>query len=627
MAKQLFRNLMPRTRTGDTDASSTHAHITDVPNPYHKNTVSFKKDEGDILAEEAEPIRKSPITQTSDAPSSSDDDISTQVMPTDASKAMRLSLLSDIVGYKPMHESMEQIRDMWTRILNTPKFTDQNASLLNAHIYWELNTVATKCFENKFNDYALSNVDAAITLLPDHWHAHSLKADILSASGKYEKANKELSIVRKCLMTGGKDTPESLMIYYGGKIDGMVASGNVSAIAKKIDKAESRILKASTKKRAFVYDEDNPKPQYDTVFKDVKKEIGNDNHNPSKKASKSIKRKSTTEAVKHTLKDAVVALKTGLINSEIKKLHQLEDKLLKVESKVDIAEHMAKDALHEAQSKASRADVSEAMRDNPRLIKEREQMAEIEHDPKLLEYYNAFRNMFSITYNSAQTIKAGQVALNTGGLLESGVSMALGCIPFCGDALSKVFDKAAELYNIREITKNAILFLRIAATDGDIDMLIKQIAREATLSGNKKEEILAEKKAPEIKGLFNKLKAAYTKIKGTIDKTLDGGELYQTDAAQLAIEDVIKMIGIFLKVAEHREGSSFFTIEEVIKILIPNIVITTTDRDTHIHASMHTSNADFTIDTRAHTHQEHVDFVTPHPLRLIGDHEHYETEV
>ena len=215
------------------------------------------------------------------------------------------------------------------------------------------------------------------------------------------------------------------------------------------------------------------------------------------------------------------------------------------------------------------------------------QQAGINSDPKLTEYYDAFRSMLSITYASALAVEGGRVSLDTDSLFQRGVNMALGCIPLVGNALSVIAEIGEDLYNAAEIRKNAKLFLNIAPTIGEFEVIITQLASDVTLHTHKRDAILSFHAEPKVTGLLSKIIAKCKSIKASVDKALDGGELYKTDHAKLGVEDAMHVIERFLKYAA--KLPAFANRDEVIKYLKHSLipeeywVLTQTDTSTIVH--------------------------------------------
>lgn len=215
------------------------------------------------------------------------------------------------------------------------------------------------------------------------------------------------------------------------------------------------------------------------------------------------------------------------------------------------------------------------------------QQADIHIDPKLKEYYDAFRSMLIITYSSAQAVEGNQVELDTGGLLQRGFNMALGCIPLVGNALSTISEIGENLYNAAQIHKNAKLFLHLAPTIGEFEAIITQLASDVTLHPNKRDAILFLHEEPKVKGLLSNIIAKCKSVKASIDKAFEGGELYKTDHAKLGVEDAMQVIENFLKYAA--KLPAFANKDEVVKYLKHSLipeehwVLTQTDVSTIVH--------------------------------------------
>lgn len=283
---------------------------------------------------------------------------------------------------------------------------------------------------------------------------------------------------------------------------------------------------------------------------------------------------------------------------------------LKAEMKAEKAEMQAEMAAIK-ETMVHRDEVSVAIANNPHQMHVLQQSDDIDKDPKLKEYYAAFRSVLSETYTSAETIKGGQVALDTGGLLQQGFNMALSCIPLIGGALATIAEVGEEWYQSANIRKHAILFLRMAATPGDLEAIITQVASDVTLHPHKREAILSSHEAPKITGFLNKLISKCKSIKASVDKTLDGGELYKTDYAKLGVEDAMHVIEQFVKYAATLK-TTFADKNEAIKILkhalIPaeHWVLTQTDTSTvvHTHVVEHFPTGEIVVD-KTHTSSTH----------------------
>ena len=199
--------------------------------------------------------------------------------------------------------------------------------------------------------------------------------------------------------------------------------------------------------------------------------------------------------------------------------------------------------------KVDRVEVSAAIRDNARKEHVHQQETIISTRHEWREYYDAFRSMFSNAYTAAQVVTAGSFVLDVGGLVQQGISTALGFIPFCGSAISTIFDKGANAYQIAMIKKNAKLFLSMAPTPQNLEVIVGEVALDLTTHATKAKAIVECKAEPPVTGLLSKIIDKCKKVKASIDSKLDGGELYKTLYAKLGVQDAIEAIKSFLEYA------------------------------------------------------------------------------
>jgi|GEM_PF-5615550 len=233
--------------------------------------------------------------------------------------------------------------------------------------------------------------------------------------------------------------------------------------------------------------------------------------------------------------------------------------------------------------KVAKADVSMAIVQNSHLAHVAHQDAAIDAKSEFKNYSQAFRSFLSITYVSAQAVEGGQVSLDTDDLLSKGVATALSFIPLCGAALSEITEIGANLYNAAKIHHNAKLFLKIAATITEFEEIITQVARDITLHSHKSAEILAPHVETKVTGLIHKIMSKCKAVKASVDKAIDGGELYSTHHAKLGVQNALEAVEAFLKYAS--QLSHFCDKHEAIKCLkhavIPEIHWSILQTDIH----------------------------------------------
>jgi len=167
--------------------------------------------------------------------------------------------------------------------------------------------------------------------------------------------------------------------------------------------------------------------------------------------------------------------------------------------------------------------------------------------------------------------------------LSKGVATALSFIPLCGAALSEITEIGANLYNAAKIHHNAKLFLKIAATITEFEEIITQVARDITLHSHKSAEILAPHVETKVTGLIHKIMSKCKAVKASVDKAIDGGELYSTHHAKLGVQNALEAVEAFLKYAS--QLSHFCDKHEAIKCLkhavIPEIHWSILQTDIH----------------------------------------------
>lgn len=431
------------------------------------------------------------------------------------------------------------------------------------------------------NDYCA----AAKKLKSDHWYVYSIQASIHQAMGDYSDAESARKLMRKYMQNSGlSDSPESMAIYYGLKIDAQLKRLKVTDAKKQFRKVLEAVKQKHSESithKTQVSSDKSQDPQSSgseliTIFKEVqssievraKGDLANDANIQRfrEEVQKEICRMISTELADlrtsfqgeiNNIKEEVTTVR---VTSEenLKKIASISTELNKLQNEVkSIQDHIA----YLAKSNELYSRKIEAMLTSyDEEQEESNKVRIINDDDALREYFKAFILTFTQAYASAQTVVAGQVSLDTDGIKKSGITTALSFIPFCGDALSTIAEKGITMWEERSLRDNAAAVTRIASSYDELYEIVNAVAVNIVLHHQKQKELHEPEPeaAHQNEGLIKKLISKISSLKSKVEKAVSGGEIFKTRFAEKGYEDASKAINELVNYISKEKDATFY---------------------------------------------------------------------